>query len=50
MIADFLVSGVRESIDSLVSYTTGGGNQKWIDQVREMFEKKKKEYKDSLSI
>lgn len=45
MMASFLFKNTSASIDAILNYVTGKGDQKWIDVIRQKFEQKKAEYK-----
>jgi len=45
MVGEMLYNDLSRSINSLLSYATGKGSGKWIDQVKDEFERKRADYK-----
>ena len=45
MVGEMLYNDLSRSINSLLSYATGKGNAKWIDQIKDEFERKRADYK-----
>jgi hypothetical protein len=45
MVGEMLYNDLARSSNSLISYVTGKGSGKWIDQIKDEFEKKRADYK-----